>query len=167
MGTRNRAQKQRKFWNKKYALTINNGNFFRGFVPCIPPKLRQVVMAKTQETHQSKNASEAAVWMITWWLGISQDALWYVNKFRVCEENRPGLGKQCWLEQKQKIRKDSTWTGVTFKAGVKERLHQDDSNVFVIEGTGLGWIEAFPAGYRTSQTMKIYTSQIFARFGIV
>ena len=49
------------FGTKKYALTINNGNFFRGFVPCIPPKLRQVVMAKTQETHQSKNASEAAV----------------------------------------------------------------------------------------------------------
>ena len=32
--------------------------------------------------------------------------------------------------------------------------------------TGSGWIEAFPAGNRTSETVKIYFSQIFARFGI-
>ena len=31
---------------------------------------------------------------------------------------------------------------------------------------GSGWIEAFPAGNRTLGTVKIYFSQIFARFGI-
>ena len=31
---------------------------------------------------------------------------------------------------------------------------------------GSGWIEVFPAGKRTSEKIKIYLSQIFARFGI-
>ena len=31
---------------------------------------------------------------------------------------------------------------------------------------GSGWIEAFPVGNRTSQTVKVHLSQIFARFGI-
>ena len=36
----------------------------------------------------------------------------------------------------------------------------------MIVDAGSGWIEAFPAGNRTSQIMKVHLSQIFARFGI-
>ena len=39
-------------------------------------------------------------------------------------------------------------------------------NILVIVDAGSGWIEAFPAGNRTSQTVKVHLSQIFARFGI-
>ena len=43
---------------------------------------------------------------------------------------------------------------------------KDQGNILVIVDAGLGWIEAFTAGNRTSQTVKVYLSQIFARFGI-
>ena len=43
---------------------------------------------------------------------------------------------------------------------------KDQGNILVIVEAGSGWIEAFPAGNRTSETVKIYLSQIFARFGI-
>ena len=35
----------------------------------------------------------------------------------------------------------------------------------MIVDAGSGWIEAFPAGNRTSQTVKVHLSQMFARFG--
>ena len=71
--------------------------------------------------------------------------------------NRPSLGKTV-----------STWPEVD----VWERLHmdwgyvKDQGSILVTVDAGSGWMEAFPAGNRTSETVKIYTSQIFARFGI-
>ena len=53
-----------------------------------------------------------------------------------------------------------------------EKLHmdwgyfKDQATILVILDAGSGWIEAFPAGNRASETVKIYLSQIFARFGI-
>ena len=43
---------------------------------------------------------------------------------------------------------------------------KDQGNILVISDAGFGWIEAFPAGNRTSETVKIYLSQILAGFGI-
>ena len=43
---------------------------------------------------------------------------------------------------------------------------KDQGNILVIIDAGSGWIEAFPVGNRTSETVKIYLSQIFASFGI-
>ena len=43
---------------------------------------------------------------------------------------------------------------------------KDQGNILVIVDAGSGWIEVFPAGNRTSETVKISPSQIFARFGI-
>ena len=114
-------------------------------------------MAKAHETHPGKNATETAVRMMAWWPGISQDVLRYVSKCKECQENRPSLGKTV-----------STWT----EAEVWERPHmdwgyvKDQGNILVIVDAGSGLIEAFPAGNRTSQTVKVYLSQIFARFGI-
>ena len=114
-------------------------------------------MAKAHETHPGKNSTETAVRMMAWWPGISQDVLRYVSKCKECQENRPSLGKTV-----------STWP----EAEVWERLHmdwgyvKDQGNILVIVDAGSGWIEAFPAGNRTSQTVKVYLSQIFARFGI-
>ena len=71
--------------------------------------------------------------------------------------NRPSLGKTVY-----------TWP----EADVWEQLRMDcgyvkvQGNYFVIVDAASGWIEAFPAGNRISETVKIYLSQIFARFGI-
>ena len=71
--------------------------------------------------------------------------------------NRPSLGKTV-----------SRWP----EAEVWERLHMDwgyiknEGNILVIVDAVSAWIEVFPAGNRTSETVKIYLSQIFARFGI-
>ena len=43
---------------------------------------------------------------------------------------------------------------------------EDQANILVIVDKSSGLIEAFPAGNRTSETVKVYLSQIFARFGI-
>ena len=116
-----------------------------------------MVMAKAHETHPGKNATETAVRMMAWWPGISQDVLRYVSKCKECQENRPSLGKTV-----------SIWP----EAEVWERLHmdwgyvKDQGNILVIVDAESSWIEAFPAGNRTSQTVKVYLSQIFARFGI-
>ena len=71
--------------------------------------------------------------------------------------NRPSLGKSV-----------SAWP----EAAVWERIHmdwgyvKDHGNIFVINDAGSGWQGAFPAGNRTSETFKVYLSQIFARFEI-
>ena len=151
------SESEKGFEQQKDALTIHNGIIFRGVMPFIPPKLRPMVMAKAHETHTGKNATETAIRMMAWWPGIGQDVLRYVSKCKECQENRPSLGKTV-----------STWP----EAEVWERLHmdwgyvKDQGNILVIVNAGSGWIEAFPAGNRTSQTVKVYLSQIFARFGI-
>ena len=84
--------------------------------------------------------------MIAWWPGISQDVLRYVSKCKEWQENRPSLRKT---------------VSIGPEAEIRERLHmdwgyvKDQSNILVIE-----------AGNRTSQTVKVQLSQIFARFGI-
>ena len=43
---------------------------------------------------------------------------------------------------------------------------KDQGHILTIVDAGSGWIEAFPAGNRTSETVKVYLSQIFAKFRI-
>ena len=94
---------------------------------------------------------------MAWWPGISKDVLRYVSKCKECQENRPSLGKTVY-----------TWP----EAEIWERLHMywgyvtDQGSILVIVDAGLDWIEAFPAGNRTSQIVKVHLSQIVARFGI-
>ena len=151
------SEAEKGFEQQKDALTLHNGIIFRGFVPFIPPKLRHLVLAKAHETHPGKNATEASVRMIAWWPGITQDVQHFVSKCKNCQMNRPSLGKTV-----------SSWP----EADVWERLPmnwgyvQDQGNILVIVDAGSGWIEAFPVGNRTSETVKIHLSQIFARFGI-
>ena len=151
------SEAEKEFEQQKDALTLHNGIIFRGVVPFIPPKLRHLVFAKTHETHPGKNATEASVRMIAWWPGITQDVQHFVSKCRNCQLNKPSLGKTV-----------STWP----EADVWERLHmdwgyvKDQCNILVIVDAGSRWIEAFPVGNRTSETVKMYLSQIFARFGI-
>ena len=86
---------------------------------------------------------------MAWWPGISQDLLRYVSKCKECQQNRPCVGKTV-----------STWP----EAEVWERLHmdwgnaKDQGNILVIMDVGSGWIETFPAGKRTSQTVKVHLS---------
>ena len=126
-------------------------------MPFIPPKLRPMVMAKPHETHLGKNPTETAVPMMAWWPGISHDVFCYVSKCQECQENRPSLGKtvSTWPEAEVWETLDKDWGYV-----------KDQGNILVIVDAGSGWIEAFPAGNRTSQTEKVHLSQIFARFGI-
>ena len=151
------SEAEKVFEQHKDALTVHNGIIFRGVVPFIPPKQRHLVLAKAQETHPGRNATEKSVKMIAWWLGITQDVQNFVSKRKNCQMNRPSLGKTV-----------SAWP----EADVWERLHinwgyvDDQGNILVIVDAGSGWIEAFPAGNRTSEIIKVYLSQIFARFGI-
>ena len=70
--------------------------------------------------------------------------------------NRPSLGKAV-----------SVWPEAEFW----ERLYmdlgydKDQGKILVVVDAGSGWIERFPAGNRTSETVKAYLSQIIARFG--
>ena len=154
----------KKYWEAekgseqhKDELTIHNGIIFRGVVPFIPPKLWHLVLAKAHETHPGKNATEASVRMIAWWPGITQDVQHFVSKSKKFKLNRPSQRKTV-----------SAWP----EADVWERLHMDSGNVkdqgniLIIVDAGSGWIEAFPAGNRTSETVKVYLSQLFARSGI-
>ena len=142
---------------QKDALIIHNGIIFRGVVLFIQHKQRAMVMAKAHATHPGKNATESAVRMMACWPGISHDVLRYVSKCKECQENMPSLEQTV-----------STWPEVE----VWERLRmdwgyvKDQSNILVIVDAGSGWIEAFAAGNRTSQTVKVQLSQIFARFRI-
>ena len=43
---------------------------------------------------------------------------------------------------------------------------KDQGNILVIVEAGSSWIEAFPAGKGTSQTVKVHLSQIFAKYEI-
>ena len=152
------SESEKGFEQQKDALTIHNGIIFRGVMPFVPPKLRTMVMTKPHESHPGKNATETAVRMMAWWPGISQDVLRYVSKCKECQENRPSVGRKTvstWPEAVVLERLDMNWGYV-----------KDQGNIFVIVDAGSGWIEAFPAGNRTSQTVKVLLSQIFAKFGI-
>ena len=43
---------------------------------------------------------------------------------------------------------------------------KNQGDILVIVDADSRWIESFHAGNRTSETVKVYLSQIFARFGI-
>ena len=147
---------EKSFEEQKDALVLHNGIIFRSVVLFFSPKLGHLVLAKAHETHPGKNATEASVRMTAWWPGITQDVQHFVSKCKNCQMNRPSLGKSV-----------STWPEADFW----EQFHMDwgyandQGNILVIVDAGSGWIEAFPAGNRTSETVKIYLSQIFARFG--
>ena len=156
------SEAEKGFERQKDALTLHNGIIFRGVFPFI--KLGHLVLAKILETRPVKNATEASVRMIAWRPGITfnitfngQDVQHFVSKYRNCQMNRPILKTTV-----------STWP----QADVWERLHmdwgyvKDQGNILVIVDAGCSWIEAFSAGNRTSETVKICFSQIFARFGI-
>ena len=78
----------------------------------------------------------------------------FLSKCKNSQMNRPGLGK-----------KVSTWP----KSKAWERLHvdwgdvKDQANIQVIVDAGTGWVDVFHLGNRTSETVKIYLSQVFAR----
>ena len=99
----------KRFEQQKNALTKHNGIIFRGIVPSIPPKLRHFVLTM-EETYPGKNATEAAVRVIAWWLGITHDVQHFVNKCKNCQMNRTSWQKTA-----------STWPEVD----VWERLHID------------------------------------------
>ena len=147
------SEAEKVFEQQKDALTFYNGIIFRGVVPFIPPKLRHLVLTKAHVKNPRKNAAEASVRMIAWGPGVQH----FDSKCKNCQMNRPSLGKTV-----------STWP----KADVWERLHidwgyvKDKGNILIINDAGSGWIEAFPAGNRISETVKIYLSQIFSGFGI-
>ena len=144
------SKAEKGFEQQKDALTLHNGIIFRGVVPFLLLKLRHLVWAKAHETHPGKNATKASVRMIAWWPGITQDVQHFVSKCKNCQLNWTSPGKTV-----------STWP----EADVWERLHmdwgyvKDQCNILVIVGAGSGWIEAFPAGNRTSETVKIYLLQ--------
>ena len=151
------SEAENEFEQHKDALTIHNGIIFRGVFPFVPPRLRHLVLAKAHETHHEKNGTQASVRMIAWSPGVTQDVQHFVSKCENYQMNRICLGITV-----------SAWA----EADVKERLHmdwgyvKDQGNILVIVDAGSGLIEAFPAGNRTSETVKVYLSQIFARFGI-
>ena len=70
--------------------------------------------------------------------------------------SKPSLGKtvSTWPEVDVWVRPHMDWGYV-----------KDHGNILVIVEAGSLWIEAFPAGNRASETVKIYLSQIFASFG--
>ena len=71
--------------------------------------------------------------------------------------NSPSLGKtiSAWPEGDVWERLQMEWGHV-----------KDQGNILVIVEAGSGWIEAFPGGNRTLETVKVYLSQIYARFGM-
>ena len=91
------------------------------------------------------------------WPVITQDIQHFVRRRKNCQMNWPSLEKTVF-----------EWP----EAQVWERLHvdwvyvKDQGKVFVIVYAGFCWIDAFPAGDRTTETVKVYISQIFARIGI-
>ena len=151
------SEAEKGYEQQKDALTIWNGIIFRCVIPFIPPKLRHLVLAKAHETRHGKNETEASDRMIACWPGITQDVQQFVSKCKNCQMSRPSLGKTV-----------SMWP----EADLWERLYKDkgyvkdQGNVLIIVDAGSGWIEAFPAGNRTSKIVKVYLNQIFARFGI-
>ena len=151
------AKAEKGFEQQKDALILHNGIIFRGVVPFFPPNLRHLVLAKPHETHPGKNETEASLRMIAWCLGITQDVQHFVSKCKNCQMNRSSMGKtvSMWPEA-------DVWEGLYMDWGYVK----DKGNILVIVDVGFGWIEAFPAGKRTSETVKVYLSQIFARFGI-
>ena len=135
------SEAEKRFDQHKDALTIHNGIIFRGVVPFIPPKLRHLVLAKAQETHPGKNATEASVRMIAWWPGKTQDVQHFVSKCKNSQMNRPSLEKTV-----------STWPEAYVWEHHKDWGYvEDQSNISVIVHTGFDWIEAFTSGNRTSE----------------
>ena len=97
-----------------------------------------------------------------WWLGGPASVKMFFHML-LDVGNAKKTGRACG---KQYLR------GRKVKGKIRERFHidwgyaKDQGNILVIVDAGSCWIEAFPAGNRTSQTVKVHLSQIFARFGI-
>ena len=123
----------------------------------LPPKLLHLILGKAHETLPGKNVIKASVRMIAWWPGITHDVQYFVSKYKNCQMNRLSLGKIV-----SALPEADDW----------ERLHmnrgyvKDQGNILVIVDAGFWLDRSFPTGNRTSETVKLNLSQIFARFGI-
>ena len=97
------------FKQQTEALTMYTGIIFTGVDPFIPPKLRQMVLAKALETQPGNNASEASVRMIPWWPGITQEV-------QFCVVNVTTANKQAYPGKKSLYRGRSRrlWTAPHF-----------------------------------------------------
>ena len=84
--------------------------------------------------------------MVAWWHEHTQDVQNVVSRYKNCRINWPSLGKTVSTRP---------------EADIWERLHidwgyvNDQGNILVIVDAGSGWIEVFPAGNRTSETVKV------------
>ena len=114
-------------------------------------------MAKAYETHPGKYETERSVRMIAWWPGITQDVQHFDSKCNNCQMIRPSLGKTVsTLPEAEVWQRPHVYSGYA----------KDRGNILVIVDVGSGWIEVFLAGNSTSETVKLYLSQIFSRSGI-
>ena len=150
------SEVEKVFEPHKDARTLYNRIIFRGVLPFILSKLQHLVLTKSHETQPAKNATEASVRMIARWPAITQYVQHFVAKCKIRQMTRPSLKKGV-----------SRWP----EADVWENLHmdwgylKDQDKILITLDAGFGWIEAFPAGNRTLETVKIYHSQIFVRIG--
>ena len=147
-------------WNnrkQRNALTTHDRITLRGIVPFLPHKLRHLVLAKGNETHLGKNATDASVRMIAEWSRLTQDVQNFISKCKNCQNNRPSMGKTV-----------SNWP----QAVVWEQPHmewdyvKDQGRILVIVDAGFRLIDAFAAGNRFSETVKVHLCHTFARFRI-
>ena len=106
------SEAEKGFEQQNEALTIHNGIIFRGVVPFISPKLRQLVLSKAHDTRPGRDATEASVKMKAWWPGITEDVQHFVNKCINCQMNRPSWEKQSLRVQKPTLGNISSWTVV-------------------------------------------------------
>ena len=114
-------------------------------------------MTKAHETHSGKNATETAVRMIAWWPGISQDVFDMLVQVKIAKKTSVAWGKTVSTGPEAEVWEKFYMDWVYVK---------DEGKIPVKIDAGSGWMEAFPAGYRTSKTVKVYLCESFARFGI-
>ena len=100
----------KEYEQQKDALNIHNRFTVRGFVHFITPKIQNLFLAKTNETHPWENATEASVKMMACWLGIKKDSQHFLCKCRSCRLNT-GLAWEKFSLQGQKptSRISHTW----------------------------------------------------------
>ena len=138
-------------------LTVENGLLYNGTRPYFPPRMRNIVTERAQDTHHGVQATKNMVNLTSWWPGVGKDVEKFISACTECAKIRPRTEKS-----------NDTWPD----AQTWERLYmdwayiQEVGNILIIVDADSGWIKAFISGNRPTEKVIHCLSTLFERFGI-
>ena len=108
----------------------------------VPPRMRNIVTERAQDTHLGVQTTKNMVNLMSWWLAVGKDVENFVSACSECAKIRPRTEKSVniWPDAQPWERLHMDWAYI-----------QEVGNIHIDVDAGSGWIEAFICGERPTE----------------